>query len=170
VHKIVTQKNDGDNSYRLSQWRLFCFNTDQFELDFQRPAATSSVFPTVLISNSGSISLFFKSSSVKAPGFEFWSLRMNRGQLQSLADVPQFDLTEMSQTADGRRLAHTATFSSEGLAGSLDSLLASCLPAKPTAPLAAVPFTAAPFTAAAPKAAPFTVPVQTIGARDSAAK
>jgi hypothetical protein len=170
VHKIVMQKNDGDNSYRLSQWRLFCFNTDQFELDFQRPAATSSVFPTVLISNSGPISLYFKSSSVKAPGFEFWSLRMNRGQLQSLADVPQFDFTETSQTPDGRRLAHSATFSSEGLAGALDSLLASCLPAKPTAPLAAVPFTAAPFTAAAPKAAPFTVPVQTIGARDSAAK
>jgi hypothetical protein len=155
ARKAATQKNDGDKSYRLSQWRLFCFNTDQFELDFQRPATTSSVFPTVLISNGGSTSLYFKSSPVKAQGFEFWSLRMNRAQLQSLADVPQFDFTETSQAQDGRRLAHTATFSSEGLAGGLDSLLATCPPAKPTAP-----FTAAPFTA----------PVQTIGARDSAAK
>jgi hypothetical protein len=165
VRKISTQKNDGDKSYRLSQWRLFCFNTDQFELDFQRPAATSSVFPTVLISNGGSTSLYFKSSPVKAQGFEFWSLRMRRAQLQSLADVPQFDFTETSQAQDGRRLAHTATFSSEGLAGALDSLLATCPPAKLTAPFTAVPFTAAPFTAA-----PFTAPVQTIGARDSAAK
>ncbi len=90
---------------------------------------------------------------------------MNRTLLQSLVDVPQFDFTETSQTPDGRRLAHTATFSSEGLAGALDSLLATCPPAKPVPPLAAVPFTAAPFTTATSKA-----PLQTIGARDGAAK
>jgi hypothetical protein len=165
VRKVATEKNDGDKSYRLSQWRLFCFNTDQFELDFQRPVATSSVFPTVRISNGGSISLYFKSPPVKSQGFEIWGVRMSRAQLQSLADVPQFDFTETSQTPDGHRLAHTATFSSEGLAGALDSLLATCSPARPTAPITAVPFTATPFTAM-----PVTAPAQTIGARDSVAK
>ena len=161
VRKVATRKDDGDKSYCLSQWRLFCFSTDQFELDFQRPAATSSAFPTVLISNGGATSLSFRSPPLKAQGFEIWGVRLNRASLQSLADVPQFDFTETSQTQDGHRLAHTATFSSEGLAGALDSLLATCPPARPSAPLTAVPFTAAPFTAA---------PLQTIGARDAAAK
>ncbi len=160
VRKVAIQKDDGDKSYRLSQWRLFCVSTDQFELDFQRPAATSSAFPTVLISNGGATSLYFKSPPLKAQGFEIWGVRMNRASLQSLADVPQFDFTEMSQTQDGHRLAHIATFSSEGLAGALDSLLATCPPAKPSAPLTAVPFTAATSR----------IPLQTIGARDGAAK
>jgi hypothetical protein len=164
VRKVATRKDDGDKSYRPSQWRLFCVSTDQFELDFQRPAATSSAFPTILISNGGATSLYFKSPPLKAQGFEIWGVRMNRASLQSLADVPQFDFTETSQTQDGHRLAHTATFS-KGLAGALDSLLATCPPAKPSAPLTAVPFTAAPFTAAT-----FRIPLQTIGARDGAAK
>jgi hypothetical protein len=164
VRKIATLKTDADKSYRLSQWRLFCYNTDQFELDFQRPIATSSVFPAVQISNSASISLYFKSPPLKAQGFEIWGVRISRAQLQSLADVPQFDFTETSQTPDGRRLAQSATFSSEGLAGALDSLLSTCPPAKPAPALTAVPFPAAPFTAA-----PATISVQTIGARDAAA-
>jgi hypothetical protein len=44
VRKVVAQKSDGDKSYRVSQWRLLCFNADQFELDFQRPATTSGFF------------------------------------------------------------------------------------------------------------------------------
>jgi hypothetical protein len=165
VRKIASLKTGGDKSYRLSQWRLFCFNTDQFELDFQRPIATSSVYPTVQISSGASVALYFKSPPLKAQGFEIWGVRMNRTSLQSFIDVPQFDFTETSQTPDGHRLAHSATFSSEGLAGALDNLLATCPSAKPAAPLAAVPFTAAPFTAA-----PAKIPVQTIGARDAAAK
>jgi hypothetical protein len=108
--------------------------------------------------------LYFKSPPLKAQGFEVWGVRISRAQLQSLADVPQFDFTETSQTPDGRRLAQSATFSSEGLAGALDSLLSTCPPAKPAPALTAVPFPAAPFTAA-----PATIPVQTIGARDAAA-
>jgi hypothetical protein len=158
VRKIVTQKNDGDKSYRLSQWRLFCFNTDQFELDFQRPAVTNAFFPAVSISNAGSTPQYFKSPPLKAQGFETWGVRMTRASLRALADQPQFDFTETSQGSDGRRTAHTAQFSSEGLAGALDSLLATCPPAKPAAAFAA------------PVTAPFTAPLQTIGSRDSAAK
>ena len=40
VRKTITQRSGDDNAYRMSQWRLFCFNTEQFELDFQRPAVT----------------------------------------------------------------------------------------------------------------------------------
>jgi hypothetical protein len=130
VRKIVAKRNDGDKSYRISQWRLICFDTDQFELDFQRPAATSMNFPTVQISNGGWTSLYFKSPPVKAQGFEIWGLRVSRAALQSLAAAPHFDLTETSQTPDGRRLAQTAKFSSEGLAGALDSLVATCPPPK----------------------------------------
>jgi hypothetical protein len=137
VRKIVTQKDDGDKAYRMSQWRLFCFNTEQFELDFQRPAVTSSTFPTILISNGGSISLFFRSGPVRTPGFEIWGLRMTRDSLSALAKEPEFDLTETSQAQDGRRRALKAKFSSEGLAGALDRLLATCPPAKAPAPVQA---------------------------------
>jgi hypothetical protein len=137
IRKTVSQRSDGDNAYRMAQWRLFCFNTEQFELDFQRPTGTSSMFPTILISNSGSISLYFKSAPVRSPGFEIWSLRVTGASLQALANEPEFDLTETSQAQDGRRRAHKTKFSSEGLAGALDRLLASCPPAKTIAPVQA---------------------------------
>jgi len=120
----------------MSQWRLFCFNTEQFELDFQRPAVTSSTLPTMLISNGGSLSMFFRSVPVRTPGFEIWGLRMTRDSLQALAKEPEFDLTETLQQ-DGRRRALKAKFSSQGLAGALDRLLATCPPAKATAPVQA---------------------------------
>lgn len=146
VRKTISQRSDGDNVYRMAQWRLFCFDTEQFELDFQRPAVTSSMFPTILISNSGPISLYFKSAPVRTPGFELWGLRMTRASLQALADGPEFDFTETSQAPDGRRRVRKTKFSSEGLAGALDRLLTTCPPAKPAAP------------------------VQAAGSRDSAAK
>ena len=49
-----------------SQWRLFCFNTDQFELDFQRPAVTNGFFPAISISNPGSAPQYFKSPPVRS--------------------------------------------------------------------------------------------------------
>jgi hypothetical protein len=82
----------------------------------------------------------------KPPGFELWALRITRASLQSLADRSQFDLTEAAPGADGHRLEHVAKISSEGLAGALDSLLATCPPPRNMAPL------------------------QSIGARDSVAK
>lgn len=68
VRKIVTQREEGDKAYRMAQWRLFCFSTDQFELDFQRPTVTSSIFPTILISNGGSISQYFKPAPARNTG------------------------------------------------------------------------------------------------------
>jgi hypothetical protein len=146
VRKIVSQRANGDNAYRMAQWRLFCFSTEQFELDFQRPSVTSPGFPTILISSGGSLSQYFRSAPVRTAGLELWGLRMSRASLQALVDEPEFELTEISQAQDGRRQARRAKFSSEGLAGALDRLLATCPPAKPA------------------------VPVQAIGARESAAK
>jgi hypothetical protein len=137
VRKIVTQRDEGGKAFRLAQWRLFCFNTEQFELDFQRPAVTSSMFPTILISNAGSISQYFKSAPVRTPGLELWGLRMTRASLQALASEPEFDFTETLQAQDGRRRTRNTKFSSEGLAGALDRLLATCPAAQPAAPVQA---------------------------------
>lgn len=146
VRKVVAWRHDGEEAYRLSQWRLLCFNAEQFELDFQRPAAASSTFPTVQISSRNSSALFFRSLPVKTKGFEFWAMRINKASLQALAGEPQFDFIETLQTPDGRGRAHTARLSSEGLAGALDRLVATCPPAKPV------------------------VPMRTVGSRDGAAK
>jgi hypothetical protein len=126
VSKMTVQRNESDQSYRLVQWRLICLDTDRFELDFQRPAATSAVFPTVLMSNGGATSLYLKSIPFKSQGLEFWGLPLNEASVRAFAEVPQFELTETSQGGDGRRVARTSKFSSEGLAGALDSLLATC--------------------------------------------
>jgi hypothetical protein len=146
LRKTVTRRDEGDEAYRMVQWWLFCFTTEQFELNFRRPAATSSVFPTFSISNGGLASLDFKLAPLKTSGFERWGLRITRDSLQALASERQFDFTETSQAPDGARRAQTAKFSSEGLAGALDRLAATCPPAQATAPL------------------------RTIGSRDSVAK
>src|SRR6266567_2109116 len=67
-------------------------------------------------------------------------LRMDRASVRSLAGLAQLEFTETSQTPDGQRLAHAVKFSSEGLLGALDSLLATCPPAKsPATPSVATP-------------------------------
>jgi hypothetical protein len=146
VRKAVVQKNDADKSFRLSQWRLFCFSTEQFELAYQRQAVANSFLPTVSISDGGSKPLYLSPASSKPPGFDLWGLRMTSASVQSLTALPQLDFTETSQATDGRRLAHSVKFSSEGLKSAMDSLRATCPPPKSMAPL------------------------QTIGSRDNAAK
>jgi hypothetical protein len=128
ARKSTIARSDADNSYRQAQWRLFCFNADQFELDFQRQAVTASFLPTIRISNDGSLSSYFRSPPTRSQGSETWGLLLNRASALALAGKPQFDLTETSQAPDGRRLAHTARFSTEGLAGALASLIETCPP------------------------------------------
>jgi hypothetical protein len=146
VRKTVVQKDDADKSFRLSQWRLYCSNTEQFELAYQRQAAANSFFPTVSISDGGPKPLYLSPASSKPVGFDLWGLRMTRTSVQSLIALPQLDFTETSQATDGRGLARSVTFSSEGLASALASLLPTCPAPKSIAPL------------------------QTFGSRDSAAK
>ena len=138
VHKTVIQKNDGDKSFRLKQWRLLCFNADQFELGFQRPAVANALFPTVSISNGSPKPFFLSPAPSKPPGVDLWGLRMTRASVQALAELPQFDFTETSQGTDGRRLAHSVKFSGEGLTRALESLLATCPASKSITALQAI--------------------------------
>jgi hypothetical protein len=130
VRKLVVQKSDKDHSYRLTQWRLICHGADRFELDFQRQATPSAGFASVAISHGGAKPLYFVFPPVRLAGYEVWGLRMTRAGVQSLADLPQFDFAESSFAADGRRLAHLAKFSTEGLAAALANLTATCPPTK----------------------------------------
>ena len=60
VHKTVLQKLASDGSFRSSQWRLFCINADQFELDLQRQAMAQTLLPAVSISNGGTKPLYLR--------------------------------------------------------------------------------------------------------------
>ena len=51
----------------------------QFELDFQRPAVSTSVLPTVLISNGGSTSLHFRSRPFMSQGIRALESRICHG-------------------------------------------------------------------------------------------
>ena len=132
--KIALQIDGGDTIYRASQWRLFCFNAEQFELDFQRKAVTDAVAGTVSMSSGEAKPLFFTAGQSKLPGYDVWGLRMNRASVQSMAGVAQFEFTETSQAPDGRRIAHAAKFSNEGLSAALDSMLATCPPPPRSSP------------------------------------
>jgi len=138
VRKTSMGRDEGNEAYRIGQWWLLCFNAEHFELHFRRPATSSSFSPTFSISNRGSASLYFRTPPLKSGGFESWGLRMTGASVRTLASEPQFDFTETSQAPDGRQRMRTAKFSSEGLAGALDRLLATCPPAKTTAPLRTV--------------------------------
>jgi hypothetical protein len=153
VLKVAAQKNDDGKSYRILQWRLRCFNTEQFEVDFQRPKIANALFAAVSIAGAAPKPLYFTSVLAGLPGSDTWGLRLSRASVRSLAEAPLFDFAETSQGPDGRRLAHTQKFSSEGLAHALDTLLATCPPAKTVTPLQTS-----------------IAPLQTTESRDSAAK
>jgi hypothetical protein len=129
--KVATQKVEGDNPYRLLQWRLICLSTEQFELDVQRPTA-KAVFPTVAISGAAAMPLYFTPIPIKTPGSEFWGARMTREAVDRLAGQPQFEFIEASQGANGRHTVNTA-LSTEGLSRAVDTLLPTCPPPKTVA-------------------------------------
>jgi hypothetical protein len=87
VRKSAIAKSDAGDSLRTLQWRLFCFTTGQFELDFQRQIASAPTLATVSISNGGAKPLYFALPPVKPQGFEVWGLRMTRVSLQSLSGL-----------------------------------------------------------------------------------
>jgi hypothetical protein len=131
VSKFASVREEGGTSWRLSQWRIICSSNEQFELDFQRPAlAAGSTLPTVAISGVGPAPQHFNWPPAKVQGYEIWALRVTRSSVQGLAAVPQFEFTEAVQAADGKRVARSAKFSTEGLAGALTTLAATCPPPK----------------------------------------
>jgi hypothetical protein len=132
VSKAVAVREEGGKSWRLAQWRIICSSSEQFELNFQRPAlAAGTALPMVTLSGAGvPAAQQFNWPPAKVQGFEIWALRMTHASVQTLASLPQFEFMESVQNADGKRVARAAKFSTEGLAGALTTLAATCPPPK----------------------------------------
>jgi hypothetical protein len=133
IPKSAISRGENGKSWRALQWRLFCHNTEQFQLDFQRQVNASPTFAAISMSSGGAKPLAFAFPPAKPAGYEVWGLRMPKSSAQAIADLPQIDLTETANAPDGRRLAHPEKLSIEGLPASLASLLATCPPPKETA-------------------------------------
>jgi hypothetical protein len=134
IRKSAIARGENGNTWRTLQWRLFCLNAEQFQLDFQRQVTTSPPFAAISISSGAARPFIFVFPPSKPAGYEVWGLRMPKSSAQAIADLPQIDLTETANALDGRRLAHPEKLSTEGLTSSLASLLATC-PAPKDAPL-----------------------------------
>lgn len=126
IRKSAISRGENGKTWRALQWRLFCLNAEQFQLDFQREVSANPTFATISISSGGAKPFVFAFPPSKPPGYEVWGLRMPKASAQAIADLPQIDLTETANALDGRRLAHPAKLSTEGLAASLASLQGIC--------------------------------------------
>ena len=131
VRKIAVQRKAGEASFHMIQWRVVCYDSDRFELDFQRPISANAAFATVSLGNGGEKPLGFTYPPRRGSGIEQWGLRLNKASLRPLADLPQAEFTETSLTSDGRQLPHREKLSGDGLSRSLDALLDTCPAAKP---------------------------------------
>jgi hypothetical protein len=134
IRKSAIARNEGGKSWRALQWRLFCQNTEQFQLDFQRQITAAPAFAAISVSSGGAKPLTFAYPPAKPAGYEVWGLRIPKSSARAIADLPQIDLTETGIAPDGRRLAHAEKLSTEGLAASLTGLLAICPPPKDSSP------------------------------------
>ena len=130
VRKLAVQRKAGEASFRVIQWRMVCFDSDRFELNFQRPIPGSAVLATASLSYGGAIPFSFSYPPRRGAGIEQWGLRLNKASLLPLVDLPQAEFTETSLAPDGRQLPHKEKLSIDGLAHSLDALLVTCPAAK----------------------------------------
>ncbi len=130
VRKIAIQRKAGDASFHMIQWRVVCFDSDRFELDFQRPIPANAVLATASLSYGGDRPLGFPYPPRRGAGVEQWGMRLSKASLQPLLDLPQAEFTETSLAPDGRQLPHKEKVSGDGLARSLDALLRTCPAAK----------------------------------------
>jgi hypothetical protein len=130
IRKSAISRGENGKTWRTLQWRLFCLNTEQFQLDFQRQVTASPTLAVISISSGAAKPLTFAFPPAKPAGYEVWGLRMPKSSAQAIADLAQIDLTETASAPDGRRLAHEEKLSTEGLAASLASLQSICPPPK----------------------------------------
>jgi hypothetical protein len=138
IRKSALSRGENGKTWRTLQWRLFCRNAEQFQLDFQRQVATAAAVATISISSGAAKPFVFTYPPAKPASYEVWGLRMPKSSVQAIADLPEIDLTETANALDGRRLVHGEKLSTEGLAASLPSLQGTCpLPKNP--PLKDVP-------------------------------
>jgi hypothetical protein len=132
VRKLAMQRKAGEGSFHMIQWRVVCFDSDRFELDFQRPVVANASFASVSLGNGGEKPLGFTYPPRRGAGIEQWGLRLNKASLQPLLDLPLAEFTETSLTSDGKQLLpHKEKLSGDGLARSVDALLGTCPAAKP---------------------------------------
>jgi hypothetical protein len=133
IRKSAVSRDENARTWRTLQWRLFCLNAEQFQLDFQRQVTTSPPFAAISISSGAAKPFTFVFPPSKPAGYEVWGLRMPKSSAQAIADLPQIDLTETANALDGRRLAHGEKLSTEGLSASLVTLQGICaLPKDPS--------------------------------------
>jgi hypothetical protein len=125
VRKIVVAKVPGEASFRLLQWRVTCYNSDNFSLDFQRPTRAGAL---VAISQNGSSPVYFSGPLVVGHGsnVEQWGMRLIRSRLDALVDHHQIDIVEASLGSDGRSIPQTTKLSNEGWSGAIETLVATC--------------------------------------------
>jgi hypothetical protein len=126
IRKSAVSRDENAKTWRTLQWRLFCLNAEQLQLDFQRQVSASPPFAAISISSGAAKPFTFVFPPTKPAGYEVWGLRMPKSSAQAIADLPQIDLTETANALDGRRLAHGEKLSTEGLAASLVSLQGIC--------------------------------------------
>jgi hypothetical protein len=124
VRKIAVVRRAGATPFRLMQWRVACFDTDRFALDFQRPIPPAGL-ASVSIAHSGASPVYF-SGPAKGPNVEQWSMRLIRSRLDALVNHPQIEIIETSVAADGRLVPQTTKLTNEGWAGAIETLVASC--------------------------------------------
>lgn len=138
IRKSALARPDSGTTWRTLQWRLFCLNPEQFQLEFHRPSVsttTTAVLPVISISSGAAKPLTFAFPPVKLVASEAWQLRLPRASILTMAGLSELDLLETANALDGRRLSHAEKLSGEGLAPSLDSLVAVCPAPRPqTAP------------------------------------
>ncbi|HXO70632.1 MAG TPA: hypothetical protein VN838_16850 [Bradyrhizobium sp.] len=132
IRKSAVSHGENGKTWRTLQWRLFCRNAEQFQLDFQRQVGTTAAVATISISSGAAKPFTFAFPPAKPAGYEVWGLRLPKSSAQAIADLPEIDLTETANALDGRRLVHGEKLSTEGLAASLASLQGTCpLPKDP---------------------------------------
>ena len=129
VRKIAVVKTPGDTVFRLLQWRVTCFNTDRFALDFQRPVRAGAL---VAIAHGGATPVYFNGPALVGNGsnFEQWGMRLIRSRLDTLVDQPEVEIIETAADPDGHMVPQAIKLSNEGWSHSLESLLATCAPAR----------------------------------------
>jgi len=129
VYKTAIRRSDGEVSFRTTQLRLLCIETDRFELGFQRAAPASPGFVTVA-AMMGTERLSFSYPPRKVGGQELWGVLVSGKQIRAAAADANVELTE-GELMSGRLQYQSTKLSNEGLPAALQSLTATCPQAKP---------------------------------------
>jgi hypothetical protein len=123
MRKIAVVRGSGETSFRLLQWRVVCFDSDNFSFDFLRPARTGAL---VAISHRGASPVYFSGPVTSGTNSEQWGMRLIRSRLESLVNQPQIEMIESSLASDGRSVSQTTKLSNEGWTGAMETLVAHC--------------------------------------------